>query len=458
MTEPSRATASRVLRETRTLAKRVTRSIATEVAAARRRATSSPTTSDAFLRDIPPLAPADPAGPTIVLLNDCRDQVNYGAEVLVDGLLRILRERAPTATIRPIPSHWLIDKAHLDAFVDRGAGLHLPRAPYPTVADQFDAIADEWVQGRAGPGAAEVLARFDDADLVVLNGEGSIYRDNLSAIRELFLAWLAKERLGIPTVHVNGLVHLTDVKPVLPAMVRRTFPALDAVAVREAPSLRNLEEYVPGLAVQVFPDSAFVIEPTEAWDSAAVREVRDRIGDQPYFCFDPGPMPMDARRGGASALHRLITALQEVAPRAVFVCSAPADAYIEVVAQETGGIYVDTIAHYREFMALTAGAQFLVSGRYHNPILAAIAGCPTIAIGSSSHKVHGTCEMLDGVLGAPYDGTALIPEIDDIVDRARGYARDRDHWHAQLQEICARRRDEAWGLGDLVIGVLRSDG
>jgi ADP-heptose:LPS heptosyltransferase len=239
-------------------------------------------------------------------------------------------------------------------------------------------------------------------------------------------------------------------------MVRRTFPVLDAVAVREAPSLRNLEEYVPGLAARVFPDSAFVIEPSEARESDAVRTVRARIGDEPYFCFDPGPMPMDARRGGVSALHRLVVALQQVAPRAVFVCSAPADAYIEAVAEETGGIYVDTIAHYREFMSLTAGAQFVVSGRYHNPILAAITGCPTIAFASSSHKVQGTCEMLEGVLGPPYDGTALIPVIDDIVGRARDYAGDRDAWRKRMQEICARRRDEAWSLGDFVTGVLPS--
>jgi polysaccharide pyruvyl transferase WcaK-like protein len=455
MTEPSRASASRVLGEARTVVRRVARSVTREVDAARRRVTSSPTTSDPFLQDVPPLHPTGLGAPTIVLLNDCRDQVNFGAEVLVDGLIRILRERVPDATIRPIPSHWLIDRRHLDAFVDGGAGLHLPKARYPEVADQFDAVADDWMQGRAGDGSAEVLARFDGADLVVLNGEGSIYRDNLSAIRELFLAWLAKQRLGIPTVHVNGLVHLTDVMPVLPAMVRRTFPVLDGVAVREAPSQRNVAHYVPGLEVDVFPDSAFVVEPNEAWASDAVRAVRERIGDQPYFCFDPGPMPIDARRGGRSALHRLVTALQSVAPRAVLVCSAPSDAYIEVVARETGAVYVDTIAQYREFMALVEGAQFLVSGRYHNPILAAIVGCPTIALASSSHKVHGTCEMLDDVLGSPYDGTALLPEIDGIVARGRSYADDRDAWRARMQEICERRRREAWGLGDFVVSALR---
>jgi len=285
----------------------------------------------------------------------------------------------------------------------------------------------------------------------VLNGEGSIYRTNLSATRELFLAWLAKERLGIPTVYVNGGIHLTRVMPVLPAMVRKTFTVLDAVAVREAWSLRNLEEFVPGVDAQLFPDSAFVFAPDDARDTDAVREVRRRIGDTPYFCFDPGPMPMDE-----AALRRLIVTIQDVTPRAVLVCSAPADTFIEAIADETDSLYVDTIVDYREFMALTADAEFLVSGRYHNPILAAIVGCPTIALASTNHKVHGACEMLDGVVGAPYDGTFLVPELDAIAEHARRYATDRTAWGERLRAICARRRTEVMGLGDLVNGVLRS--
>ena len=61
------------------------------------------------------------------------------------------------------------------------------------------------------------LKALHGVDIVILNGEGSMYRTNLSAIRELFLAWFAKTRLGIPTIFINGQVHLTLVVPILPA-------------------------------------------------------------------------------------------------------------------------------------------------------------------------------------------------------------------------------------------------
>src|ERR1700727_2742387 len=60
----------------------------------------------------PPVAPSVPPGPAIVLLNDCRDQDNFGAHALMDGLYRILMQAAPSATVRPIPSHWLLDASH----------------------------------------------------------------------------------------------------------------------------------------------------------------------------------------------------------------------------------------------------------------------------------------------------------------------------------------------------------
>src|SRR4051794_33112543 len=44
--------------------------------------------------------------PTLLLLNDCSDQVNYGAEGLMEGLFRIFKAAIPEHTLRLLPSHW----------------------------------------------------------------------------------------------------------------------------------------------------------------------------------------------------------------------------------------------------------------------------------------------------------------------------------------------------------------
>jgi len=252
----------------------------------------------------------------------------------------------------------------------------------------------------------------------------------------------------------NGSSHLTDVDPVLPPMVRKSFAALDAAAVREPPSYRNIRHYAPDVDTKYFPDSAFVFTPDHARETPAVQKLREEIGPGPHFYFDPSPMPMDDRGGVASALHQMISALQRVVPRAVFVSTGPGDDYIERTARETGSVFV-RMTDYREWMALARDAQFLVTGRYHNAILGAIMGVPSITFASASHKVHGACEMLEGLVGSPYDPTHLRPQIRAIEEQARSYVQNRDRLRDQLQEVCGRRRDEALGVGRLAAEVIQ---
>ena len=393
-------------------------------------------------------------GPHVLLINDCRDQINFGAQVLVEGLLGLITGTFPGATITPIPSHWLMDVTGMaDAFVDTGGPLRQPKVAFPSLVDHFETIADDWQSDAGGRDTHEYLDRMAAADLVILNGEGSIYRNNQSAMRELFLAWFAKTRLGKPTVFANGMVHLSDITPILPPMVRKTFGVLDGVAVREPCSLRNVREWLPQQPVDLFPDSAFFCFEEPVMTTPAVASVLERVGDRPYYCFDPGSMPMDARIPGRSALFELTTRLQEIVPDAVFVSSAPHDDYISTVAGETGSIFVDGLRDHREYMALVAGAQFVVTGRYHNPMLAAMVGTPTIAFGSSSHKVHGACETI-GLIGAPFDGTDVRSHLDAIVAVARNYVDQRDDLREQLLERSAQLSAEVRGLGRFLADVL----
>jgi|GEM_PF-2477537 len=393
--------------------------------------------------------------PTIVLLNDCRDQANYGALALVDGLEAIITAAVPRARFVTIPSHWVIDAAFgFKAFWNNGSELRQPEALWPEVADQFEIVAEEWQAGRGGPGVAEYLERFKGADLVVLNGEGSLYRTNLSAIRELFLAWFAKTRLGLPTIFINGLVHLTQVTPTLPAMVDKTFSALDAVMVREPYSLRNLKEYLPHIPARVIPDSAYYLTADLQEASPAIKQMQAELAGADYFCYDPGAMPTDHRYGQRSGLQQLIKQLQSVVPNGVLVASSPFETNLEAIAAETGCRYLPHQSSYRHLMAVLAGASFQVTGRYHNPILGAIVGCPAVSLATTSHKNHGGCEILGGLIGAPYDGTDLRRQTPAIVARATEYYAERATLRPALQAKAASLRVQSMQMGQLVRSTL----
>jgi polysaccharide pyruvyl transferase WcaK-like protein len=396
--------------------------------------------------------------PTLLLLNDCSDQANYGAEGLMEGLIRIFKAAIPEHTLRLLPSHWLIDPDPnwFEAFYN-GTSLVQPRAMWPEVADQFDYIADAWLAGRGGPGVDAYLKALRGVDIVILNGEGSMYRTNLSAIRELFLAWFAKTRLGIPTIFINGLVHLTLVVPILPAMMRKTFRVLDAVTVRDPWSLRNVQEFMPEIPVKLVPDSALALSVEIDNPSPDVKSLFKQLGDREFFCFDPGPMPSDHRFGRQSSMYQLIMEIKRVVPQAVMVASAPAEKpLLRQLATETDSIYLELQPSYRDLMAVLARTKFQISGRNHNPVLGALVGCPAISIGTTSHKVHGICELLG--FDAPYDGTDLRSNIEEIKAHAVRHLVAGAALRDEIKKNAARLAVESLEMGVIVRDVLAKRG
>jgi polysaccharide pyruvyl transferase WcaK-like protein len=397
-----------------------------------------------------------PRAPTLLLLNDCRDQISYGCEVLVEGLIHILTAAIPDHTLRHIPSHWLMESDYYSEFYD-GSSLVPPVAVWPQVADEFEFIADEWLAGRGGQGADIYLKTLNGVDVVVLNGEGSMYQKNTTAIRELFIAWFAKARLGIPTVFLNGLVQLTAVVPILPAMMRKTFRVLDAVAVRDPYSLRNLQEFLPEVPATIIPDSALAPPIEIDSPSPGVRTLFKELGTADFFCFDPGPMPMDYRFGTRSAAHRLVKEMKQLVPQAVMVASVPGAAtMLRTLAADTDSIYLEHQPSYTDLTAVLARAKFQISGRIHDAVLGARVGCPLIAIGSTSHKVHGVCELLG--FNAPYDGTDLCSSFDRIKTEAASHLAGGARLRSEISSNAARLSAESFEMGTLVKDVLAKHG
>ena len=297
------------------------------------------------------------------------------------------------------------------------------------------------------------LEKLEGVDIVMLNGEGSIYRTNISAVRELFLAWFAKTKLGIPTVFINGSVQLTLIMPVLPAMVRKTFRALDAAAVRGPYSLRNVQEFVPDVAIRLFPDSALSLPVEIESPSPGVEALFKQLGKSNFFCFDPGPMTIDHHFRKRSSLFRMITEVKTLGLQAVMVVSGPPEAaLLKQLAADTDSICLEQQPSYRDLMAVLARAKFQISGQNHNLLLGARVGCPAIAIASISHKVHGVCEQLR--FSPPYDGTDLWSNIESITAAAASILERGVTLREEISSHAARLSAESFEMGVLVKDVL----
>jgi len=372
---------------------------------------------------------------TILLLNDTTDHDNWGSVAGAEALKAIISEAVPDCRIKSVPSAWTTRRfkvlpRYLGGAVYSGRHSFLDRFSHPfnfvpAVADDFEQVADDWLKGKGGDASKSVLKKIESSDVVVFHGEGSTYRMNRSAVRCLFVLWLARKRFGKPSVFLNGSVTLTQVDPVLPAIVARAFRVLDGVAVREPRSLDNLRNWVPDVYAEVVPDSVFYWVPAETPQlSERIKTVLDGVGEKRYFCFSlsmllsmiPGYMRWGA---SSSPLAHLLSSLHELDLVPVLLARDGMDqAIVRELVDCIGGVFVGPTYQYRDIQTLFSRAEFVISGRYHHLILATTVGCPGIAFRTTSHKVDGLCDLFNGDLGTVFDPTYLRSCSDSIIDRA----------------------------------------
>ncbi|MDZ7673840.1 MAG: hypothetical protein U5K30_02045 [Acidimicrobiales bacterium] len=105
---------------------------------------------------------------------------------------------------------------------------------------------------------AEERAAIEEADIVLINGEGSIYDRQRKGRMLLLIAYTAATRLGKPTALVNHTADLND--PGVRSIAAQTYPVLSHVVSREpttSDSIRQLSD----VAVTDAADAAFMWSP-----------------------------------------------------------------------------------------------------------------------------------------------------------------------------------------------------
>jgi polysaccharide pyruvyl transferase WcaK-like protein len=406
----------------------------------------------------------------VLLVNDNSAHLNWGAQATPQALLRILQRGMPGAAVQALPWDWLrrsyrrlrlpgLGRVVLQADCWQGVRRALnrvsrPEEYFPGVADDFDFLADEWLAGRGGPQGVEFLELAQGADVVVYNGENSIYSNTTEGCHGLFLLWLARTRLGKPSCIVNHTAQLDDVRPIMAGMVRLVYPALDLVAVREPRSWANLQALGVSNA-ELFPDAVFALDPDD--DSRRrVEEWRKQhgLGTQTYFCLSASGLPMSMPRGTCEGeVTALVRDLKRCGLQAVLVAKDPWCLPLDEVARRTDSVFFGPEHEFHDLWPLFEGASFLVSGHYHYVIFGAMVGCPFLPLSANNHKMRGICEHLGWERTAPFDATSLRSCRAQIVDEARRLRESRPALSARLLAKASELHDEAERLGRRVAEV-----
>jgi hypothetical protein len=290
----------------------------------------------------------------------------------------------------------------------------------PELADDYEETASAWQSGRGGPEADAFIRDVQWADLVIYNGEGSIYRRNHSAVKALFMSWYARKMLGKPCAYLNGGLHLTHVEPFLPPMARRTLLELDAVTIRESWSLKCAQEFVPGVEAELIPDSVFYYA-CQSTAAPVPTGAPEGLVPGGYFCVAGGQMPHSLVRGKDAPLCRLIQALQRKGLKGIILAREDEDQYLARVAEVCGCRFYGRELRVGEVLGVLRSAALQLTGRYHHFIFGTLWGVPSIGFAAMSHKVQGVAEWFGPLLKPVRNSTMLGMEWEETMAQAESY-------------------------------------
>ena len=247
-----------------------------------------------------------------------------------------------------------------------------------TFREQLNRVGIELVATISG--RVRVFDHLDDADLIIVNGEGSIHHENRNELIDV------AERY--PCVLLNAVYQENAYRPGLEAFKK--------ITVRESRSQAALRDL--NLKSSVVPDVIF--------SSQRVAQFKDERAGNRLHSVRRCLLPMWRRVGQT-----------------------------DDVLNEERGFSARTDAE--TYLRKVSGYDAICSGRFHTAVIAACLDIPFAAWPSNTHKIEGMLEDMDaeGLMGAnPRDARSRIPEKSpEAITRFVGRAKELID--AQFEEL-----------------------
>ncbi len=240
---------------------------------------------------------------------------------------------------------------------------------------------------------SDVCRSLEDADLVVINGEGSMHGTHPTALGLLYLAYVARVRLGKPVHLINHSCYPDDTSESTgsdtEALYREVYAALDQeVVIREPASAGLLKKM--GLPVRDGFDCLPLF--AQRHGDRILREPSERV-------LLAGSAGLDGAM--LEAIVRLIPWMKDqgLVPTLLVGANAYPAADDRLFAQAlwqhvASDIELLHATSALEFLSSIASARLLISGRFHHSIAAAVTETPFVVLDSNTPKIDGLMELL----------------------------------------------------------------
>ena len=316
---------------------------------------------------------ASPSRPKVLILNHTGRCINWGCVATCNGLVSQI-ERSYVNPV--IVKRFFRGKFHVN-------DIQLPES---------NGDWDTYLQDRR---FSRDLDRFEDADVIILNGEGTMHEwEDKNFMPEPYMLlmemYAATKLFKKPVMVLNQSVyyHGDDFGD----WVTRAYQDCNFISVREPNSLRRLQA-LGLMQTKLIPDSAFLtgsVSKDKATAFLAQRGVREG-----YIGLFLGETVARAD------IEKIIDLIERIkvhyAQKKVVVFAAPyPDPDVAKKLKSKTDVTVIGMEAYPEMMVgVLKLASMVLSGRYHPCIFTVLAGVPLITFRSSTDKNEGLIELLN---------------------------------------------------------------
>jgi hypothetical protein len=316
----------------------------------------------------------------ITLLNDTSDSVNWGCQATSHNIKRIIGTHFHDAQFQSVTNPKLPTKFF------KPLRKYFNQSLMNLLADDISNKDEIYRQ----------LSRLNFPDLgsplpdkIYLNGEGMLHRKS-GHLPRLLGTLIHYKNQGVWVGAINQTVDLAPNSPELNVLVQ-VFSAMDYISVRDPYSYQLLLS--AGLEnCQLVPDAAFGCVTST---NEEIAEVRGKNGLPNNYIVLTGSSALTEKSiSKFGAVYRCLKTLTKLP--IVLLGNTKTDYHLakQVKKNDPSSILISRQTTYKEAMALIAGADLFVSGRFHPMIFAALAGTPLLPLTANTHKNQGLLKML----------------------------------------------------------------
>ena len=317
----------------------------------------------------------------ITLLNDTSDSVNWGCQATSYGLKDIIKSHFQDAQFNTVTNPKLpmrLFKPYRTYF--NGALLKL--LSENTASKQR---LHRQLKGLNFPEIHEPLP-----DRIYLNGEGMLHAKS-GHLPRLLGTLMHYKNHGVWVGAINQTIDLPGESLELEVLVQ-VFNSIDHVTVRDPYSY----ELLRGAGVkncQLVPDAAFYCAVPESEEVETVRRQFDL--PKKYIALTGSSVLSVKSFEEFFGIYK--TVKKKTNMPIVLLGNTKTDYQLseKVSRLDPSSILISNHATFRQAMAVIAGAEFFVSGRFHPIIFAARAGTAIIPLTANTHKNQGLLKLLE---------------------------------------------------------------